>query len=58
MRTEKEEAGGSVHVHCRVTLFTPRNETLNSEAFINLNIDFYNIFEIFVTEVVFDSLTS
>lgn len=41
-----------------VNLFTPRNGTLNSEAFINLNIDFYNIFEKFVIAIAFGSLSS
>lgn len=58
MLTQQEGAGGFLHVYCRIVLFTPRNGTFNSETLINLNIDFHNIFEIFVMEIVFSSLTS
>lgn len=48
----------AVHMFTAIILFTPRNGTFNYEAFINLNLDFYNIFEIFVMDIVFGSLLS
>lgn len=48
----------ALHMFTAVILFTPGKGTFKGEAFINLNIDFYNIFDIFVIEIVFGSLSS
>lgn len=48
----------ALHMLTAGILFTPRNGTFHGEAFIYLNIDFYNIFEIFIIEIIFGSLSS